>query len=209
VSSHGLRHERGAAMVARVRLETAFALGDAAAGVVERAVAAALRLRQDDVRDDHDPRYLHPARTVLILLSDVGCRSVDTLAGAPFVDSVDAALAGGVEAALSAGGAVAAELCGAVPVPNGSVSEADASTELVEALISAPHDAALIALAERLDQVRHLQFRPELDWFAMHATAEHVYAPVARHLNPALGRRYDRWVEAFRRRLMGRSRTTS
>lgn len=195
-----LRWERGAAMVRRVRLETAMRLQDADAERVARSLTEALRVREDALDDDHDSRYLHPARTVLILLSDAGCHSADALAAACFVDGIDAALAPATPAVEAVAGSPSARLRDAVPLPASSQDHG----ELLEALVSAERDAALIALAEHLDQVRHLQFRPDLDWRRLHAGVEAVHAPAARHICPPLGRRFDRWADAFRRRLLTR-----
>jgi hypothetical protein len=191
--------ERAEAMVRRVSLETGFLLGEqrgAAAGIAA-AVAAALAARDAAVHDDHDPRLLHPARTVLILLSDAASRDADALAAAAFVDSVDGGLGPGLDALEAAAGAAARRVAEAVP--------ALARENALEALVTAPPAAAVIALAERLDHARHLHLRPDLAWHEFHAGVEAVCIPAAARLNPMLARRFERWAEAFRaRRLLRR-----
>ena len=62
---------------------------------VERLVAAyalGMGLRLVALRDDHDPRYLHPGRTVLVLLQDVGKLPVDALCAAAVHESEEAHL---------------------------------------------------------------------------------------------------------------------
>jgi hypothetical protein len=191
-----LRFDRGAAMVRRVRLEAGYRLPPDEVQRVARAVTEALRLREDAVSDDHDSRYLHPARTVLILMSDADCRIATALVAAPFVEGIDDALVAPIEVVEDVAGSAAARLRAAVPL-----ASPHADDTLLEALVCADHDAAVIALAEHLDQVRHLQFRPDLDWRALHAGVERVYVPAARRICPQLGRRFDRWADAFRRRL--------
>jgi (p)ppGpp synthase/HD superfamily hydrolase len=192
-----LRFERGVAMVRRVRLEAGFRLSPDEVERVARAVGEALRLREQAMSDDHDSRYLHPARTVLILMSDADCRDAAVLAAAPFVDGIDDALVAPSEVVGDVAGPAAARLRAAVPL-----ASTHADDTLLEALVAADHDVAVLALAEHLDQVRHLQFRPDLDWRALHAGVERVYVPAAHRICPQLGRRFDRWAEAFRRRLL-------
>ncbi|CAN5632558.1 hypothetical protein BH23GEM9_BH23GEM9_05710 [soil metagenome] len=190
-------------MVERVRLEASGALGEGAGNRVAGAVADALRYRDDAVEHDHDPRYLHPARTVLILLSDVGCRSAAVLLAAAFADSVDRGLAPAIDASGDVLQTGAAALLHQVPFP-AEEDEDDEDGGLLERLVYVDDAVAVIALAERLDQARHLHLRPELDWHRFHAGIEAVYVPAARRFSPPLGRRFERWAEAFRRRLLPR-----
>jgi hypothetical protein len=188
--------ERAAAMLERVTLESIHHLCAAAAADVRRALGAALLHRDGRVADDHDPRLLHPARTILILLSDTSCRNPAVLAAAAFVDSVDAGLAPAAAAAEAVLGGDAAALLCSVPLPGVPGGE-DA---LLERLVCAEPDAALIAVAERLDHARHLHLRPELPWRELHAQVQDAYAPAAARLCPPLARRLERWAEAFRAR---------
>jgi hypothetical protein len=183
-------------MVERVALEAAAAVGAGASGVVRDAVEAALQHRDGRLDDDHDPRLLHPARTILILLSDTDCRSACVLAAAAFVESVDRELAASPLALLRCAGRDAMAIAAAAPLPAGDDDEM-----LLERLVTSGEDAALAALAERLDQARHLHLRPELPWRSFHEGIERVYVPAAHRLSPALARRFERWAEAFRRRL--------
>jgi hypothetical protein len=190
--------QRASAMVERVGFETVRAIGAGGATIVTAAVEAALVPRDRTIDDDHDVRALHPARTVLILLSDTDCRDAAVLAAAAFVETLDAALTAPRSSLAMTAGADAVRLLHQVPVP-GHDREL-----LLELLVSAEPDAARMALAERLDHARHLHLRPELDWDALHREVEEVYLPVAQRVSPPLARRLDRWAEAFGRRLMVR-----
>lgn len=191
--------ERAAAMVRRVGVEAAARLGVQDAALVCDAVAAALACRDARIEDDHDTRCLHPARTVLILLADTTLRSPAALAAAAFVESVDADLVPPVAELERVAGANAAALLADVPV---YVADPE---QLFERVVSADEDAALIALAERLDHARHLHLRADLDWQAFHQGIRDVYLPSAARFSPPLQRRLDRWAEAFGRRLLYRS----
>jgi hypothetical protein len=191
-------------MVERVTLEAAFLLGQDAAARVRAATAAALALRDRAVGDDHDPRLLHPARTVLILLSDAGCRAADVLAAAAFVESLDGALRPPVAVLRRAAGPAAAALAANAPLPEEAGD--DLGDDLLERLVTCGEESALIAVAEFLDHARHLHLRPELDWPAVHGLAERAYAPAAQRIAPPLERRLRRWAEAFRTRRLLRGR---
>jgi hypothetical protein len=195
--------ERADAMLARVTLETSFHLGRDAAAIIRAAAAEALAPRDATVADDHDPRLLHPARTLLILLSDAECREQDVLAASLYIESVDVQLRPGRETLAAAAGAGAAELAAAVPLADAG----GGADDLLERLVSAPEAAAVIAVAERLDHARHLHLREDLPWAEFLGLIEEAYVPAARRLSPPLAHRLERWAEAFRvRRLLRRGR---
>ncbi|MEX1183308.1 MAG: hypothetical protein WEF86_08720 [Gemmatimonadota bacterium] len=182
--------ERAAAMLDRAAAEAAAVLTAADAARVRAALEVALRARTT-VFDVEDARSLAPARTVRILIADVAMRSADALSASAFVDSVDeAAPPSGI---LSDGAELLLEV---VPMP------ATAGDRLLEQLVSVHPDAALIAIAERLDQARHLHLRHELPWVAFHSGIRNAYIPAAYRLSPQLARRLDRWADAFARRLL-------
>lgn len=205
--------ERAARMVERVRLEASAVMPPDHAATVAGAVADALAVRDVLYADDHAPPLLHPARTVLILLSDAACHDADTLAAAAFFDSVpDAPLPD--PRRLGTG---AASILAAVPRPpsaahGGSGRDEDpgdvalgedfddAIDRLREELVTAPRAAALIALAERLDHARHLHMMTGAGSAAFLAGIERVYSPVAARLCPRIAQRLDRWALAYTRR---------
>ena len=181
-------------MLDRVSAEVLALAGAQTALTVRGALAQNLAMREPAVDDDHDPRYLHTARTIRILLADAACTDPAVLTAAAWLDTVDAALEPTDRSSL---GADAAALLAGVPRPQ----EGDL---LLEALLCAEPAAVLLAAAERLDQARHLHLRPDLDWPAFHAEVEMVYAPMAVRAAPLIGHRLGRWADAFRRRLLAR-----
>jgi hypothetical protein len=171
-----------------------------------RSAAHAALLRRDvQVHDDHDTRLLHPARTLLILMADTGCRDPGILVAASLAESVDAELRPDPRelGELEPG---ARTLADSVPASRGSEDE-DERALLLERLVSLDEAAAEIALAERLDHARHLHLRRDLPWRSFHREIEDVYLPLARRVSTPLARRLDRWAEAFGRRLLLRPET--
>lgn len=181
---------RAQSMLERVTIEARAVLSDADAAIVRGALAEALAPRDAQIEDDHDPRCLHPARTIRILIADGECRSVDALAAAAFVDTVDPLLAppAPVPALRS--------FVSAVPRPD---EDAD---ELLERIVTADGDVALVTLAERLDHARHIHLRGDIDRAAFHAGIRAVYIPAAQRFSARIARRLERWADAFERRLI-------
>lgn len=184
-------HERGVAMVERVRATVAHALGEESALVVAGATQRAINVRH--ALDPEGPVYLHPARSVLILVADTGLRDADALAAAALLETHHDRLAPDPAWAPTAR---TAEILASVPRP----AELDAD-ELREALIAADDGVRLVALAERLDHARHLRQYPQPEWLAMYEGIRDAYLPVAEWGGGLLGARYRRWATAFARRL--------
>ena len=162
--------------------------------LVVTAYRIALRPRIDHLSDVYHFDMLHPARSALILLENARCTEARVLAAAQVTETLLPQLRvapPNIDAAL--GPAVAA-LARAVPDP------ADEET-LVEKLVTADNDVALIALAERLDHARHLHMRDAGGWRAYFEQTVSVYVPLAQRINEELHRRYDRWAQAFAKRL--------
>ena len=179
-------------MAERVRETVARAAGAAAAVTVEDAVLHALRARHG--LDPKDVRYLHPARTVLILVDDAGVRDADVLVAGALLESRHPGLA----AARAAGTTRAQGILAAVPLPGG-----DAEL-LRERLVTADADARLIAVVERLDHARHLHQYPQGEWQPAYRELEAAYLPVAEWIGGPVGARFRRWADAFARRLRAR-----
>ena len=165
------------------RLETAGLAAADRARVLD-ANASALVHRLAVLEDEEHFEALHPSRTVLILLDDCAVVDADVLSLAPLVESEHGALrVASAEAAL--------------------VPTLDSSGELLtEDLVSAPVDVRTVALAERLDHARHLHLRDRSAWVAFHQTIAETYAPIAGRTHPQLARRFEWWLETFRRRFL-------
>ena len=192
---------RARAMAERV-IRTAHGSGTPPAGlaVLERAHALAMEPRLAAGIDDHDPDFLHPGRTALILLLDTGETRADVLAAAMLTETLRPKLkadAGRVPGALGAevGGRVE-EWLAEVPDPE--------AEDLAERLLLAGPEVQLVALAERLDHVRHAHLWPDPDARReVHALTEAVYARIAERVHSTLARRYARWCEMFERNHLG------
>lgn len=170
-------------------------IGERGVRSIEVALDAALAVRVARLDDDHDPAYLHPGRTVLILLEDVGIVDPAVLSAAALAETLQPELAAPapddpalVPASLA--------LLDEVPIP------ARDGERLLEHLVTASEGARLIALAERLDHARHLHLTDRSRWAAIHAETCEVYLPVAVRTDATLARRLRRWCDAFAERFL-------
>ena len=85
-----------------------------------------------------------------------------------------------------------AERVARVPLPD--------AEDLAERLLLAEPDVQLIALAERLDHLRHAHLWHDVEARrAAHASAARVYARIAERVHPTLARRYRWWCDMFER----------
>lgn len=145
--------------------------------------------------DDHHPLYLHPGRTVLVLLRDAGVTDADVLAAAALTESEDRAFRIGSEQVREVAGEAVAKLVSGIPLPG--------SETLAETLVMAGEPVRLVALAERLDHARHAHLRAaDAAWRkSLHEEVGAVYLPVAERTHPRLAQRYRHWWRVFGRRL--------
>jgi hypothetical protein len=190
----GLRAE---AMARRI-LRTADRLGmdDHGRSLLRRAFDIGMAPRLGRRLDDHHPDYLHPARTAVILMDDARVGRASVLATALVTETRDATLRAGTDAIRRLDPAVAA-LAAEIP-------ESDrADDRLLEVLVGLSPEAALVAVAERLDHARHLHLRDRGEWAAYHAITFAAYAPLARRTHPALAGRIEWWCTTFRQRFLG------
>jgi hypothetical protein len=180
---------------------------DDALALLDTCLTAALAARERAL-PEHDARFLHPARTVLILLDDANMIDPVALAAGALLDSDDPAWRGGGVLDPRADGVgpddlrtacrTALALCEAVPVP------ADAEEDegrLLEELVASPPDVRLLACAERLDLARHIHMVATPDPRRWLRQVTEVYAPVAWRTAPLLARRLERWAGACGSRL--------
>ena len=187
--------DRGTAMAASVvRTARSTGLDDDGIELLSRAHVLAMAPRTRQLGDDHHPQFLHPGRTVLILLRDVGVADAEVLSAAAVTESEDERLRVKLERVGRVLGNGVRSLVDRVPRPD--------SESLSESLVTAPANVRLVALAERLDHLRHAHLRvgDEAWQRSAHAQAESVYLPVAERTHPLLARRYKHWCRTFRRR---------
>jgi (p)ppGpp synthase/HD superfamily hydrolase len=166
----------------------------AALPALERAHALAMepRVRALDERA-HD--LLHPGRSALILLVDTGERSARALAAAMLVESERDELSVPMTRVVAALGGEVGERVADVPTPG--------QEDLLERLVTASPEVQRIALAERLDQLRHAHLWPDPERRRRaHEQALSVYAPVAERAHPTLARRYAWWCGMFARKYL-------
>lgn len=189
--------ERAEAMIRRLDRATRRAgLDESAVSHVGSALRLALGRRAALLSDDHHPQFLHPARTALILLEDLGVTDPRILAAGALAETIDLELALEPREIENALGPEIRSLVDQVPVP------ARAGDELVEALVIADEPVRLIALAERMDHARHLHLRPTHEWLAFHQLHCQVYLPIAQRTHPTLTRRYRWWCNMFQHRYL-------
>ncbi len=181
------------------RLEREMLRIGVAEGGVSRVLAAYRLAMEPRVAslDDHHPDFLHPARTVLVLLLDGGVRAEALLSAAALCETCRPGLAVPIEEAARRAGPEVGRLLGAVPTPDSS------GDELLEDLVSSPADVLLLAVGERLDHARHLHLASRTEWPSFHATACGAYAVAARRTGPRLAGRFAFWCRNFAERYLG------
>ena len=176
------------------RIARASGLTDPAIDLVSRAYALAMEPRR--ALDEHDPAYLHPGRSILVLLQDVGPLNATALAAAAVHESEDPRFRLEASAVRRELGDAVADLATSLPLPT--------DEDLVERLVTLDLGARLAALAERLDHIRHAHLRDDPAWWrALRDEVTVAWAPVAERTHPRLADRYRAWLRAISRRLGG------
>ena len=161
--------------------------------LIEGAFRAAMAPRLAVIHDDHHPDYLHPGRTAAILLDDVGLTEPVALAAACLVDSQRPELEASDSEVEAQVGQDVLDFRERVPRPG--------SERLLEDLLGSEPRVGLVALAERLDHLRHAHLWGDLETArAAHAEGSAVYLPVAERAHPLLTRRYRHCCHIFSRR---------
>ncbi len=162
----------------------------------------AMDLRGAFVVEEDDHRFLHPARSLLVLLQDGGERRPDLLAAAPLVESLEPDLLG--EVAAVAPEPIEAVLAGLPALPGGLGETAgpDAEARWLEELVLAEPGIQKLILSEALDQLRHLHLRPDGPFRnRILRRAEGILVPLAHRVGGALDRRMGWWWNRVGQRL--------
>ena len=174
---------------------TALVHGVEAAGrrLIEDAFRAAMAPRLAVIHDDHHPDYLHPGRTAVILLDDLGVTGPVALAAACLVDTRRPEIEASDSEVEDRVGRDVLDFRDRVPRPG--------SERLLEDLLGSDPQVALVALAERLDHLRHAHLWGDLETArAAHAEGSAVYLSVAERAHPLLARRYRHCCRIFSRK---------
>lgn len=160
-----------------------------------RAHALAMQPRVRQLDDDHHPSYLHPGRTVLILLDDVGLAEPTALAAGALHESREPALrVSRSEVRRALGNEVGDFLDGIAGLPRSAESR-------TEALVTSSRETQLVVLAERLDQLRHAHlWKNRNEEIQAYEEARSLYLPLSLRANVVLGRRYTWWCRNFERK---------
>ncbi len=171
---------------------TALAAGIDAEG--RRLVGAAFRVamtpRLAVIEDDHHPDYLHAGRCAIVLLDDVALFEPVALAAACLLDTRRPALEVSDEDVVAA-------VSGEVVAFRSLVPRAG-SERLLEDLLTQERAVVLVALAERLDHLRHAHLWGETgEARKAHEEASRVYLPIAERAHAVLARRYRHWCRTF------------
>ena len=154
---------------------------------ISAAHDAALSVRVELADDDHDPRFLHPGRSALVLLIDTEERDPRVLAAAMGIDSENPDWAPDV---ARFGDDEVRGLIAQIPLAG--------ADDLAERLWSAEPEACRAALAERLDHLRHAHLWPDLEERRRaHREAVSIYAPMAERTHPKLAHRFAWWCRMF------------
>jgi hypothetical protein len=187
------------------RLEGALASAGLAPKDSHLAIASfrmAMQLRGEFVAEEADHRFLHPARSLLVLLEDVGETRPDLLAAAPLMESLEPHLVR--EAPAGAPEPIRSVLAGLPRLPGGLGGTAgpDAEARWLEDLVVAEPGMQGLILAEALDQFRHLHLRPDGPFRnRILQRAEGVLVPLAQRLGGKLDRRMGWWWSRVGQRL--------
>jgi hypothetical protein len=185
--------DRARAMAGSVeRIARGVGLAEPEVDLVARAYALAMEPRR--VLDEHHPAFLHPGRSILVLLQDVGPLPAEVLAAAAVHESEEAGFRLNVSDVRRALGNAVADLGSSLPLPT--------DEDLVELLVTLDERARLAALAERLDHIRHAHLEENpARWRALRDEVSAAWAPVAERTHSRLADRYRAWLRAIDRRL--------
>jgi hypothetical protein len=182
---------RAAAMAERLAL-TARRAGITEAGVtrIVDAFSVAMLPRDQHLGAEHHPDYLHPGRTAVILMEDLGFADPLLIAAGTLLESLYPELsAAGTDAEAQA-------LVETIPTPTRD------GELLLELLLAADPSIRRIALAERLDHVRRLHLREPEGWHSLLRETTTIYLALARMTDHTLARRFEWWCRVFQERFL-------
>lgn len=192
----GVPDDRARAMAASVELAAAAGgLDPTSVDLLSRAHRLAMEPRLAALPDDHHPAYLHPGRTVLVLLRDVGALDGTTLALGALLETMDDGLRVSADVVRTR---LDPDLAGVLLTVPSSTDD-----DRVERLIALPEEIGLAVMAERLDQMRHLHLREELQpsWAGCVDEVRRIWLPLAERSGTKLATRFAHWERTFSKRM--------
>lgn len=186
---------RAEAMSSSVLAEAAAAgVDEAGRRLLREALDLAMAPRSARLLDDHHPAFLHPGRTVLLMLREGGVRDPVALAAGALHESRDADLRVPADRVTDLGAGAVRDALPQLPPPD--------DPRLAERLVTLPPGPLVAVLAERLDQLRHEHLRePVVPWPELLEQTRLVWHPVAARAAPEMARRYAHWLRVFARRV--------
>jgi hypothetical protein len=188
-----MEEDRGEAMALRLeRAARRASLADHALRLAD-TFRAVLRQRAAVIPEPHDPDFLHPGRTALVLLEDLQIKDPDLICAALLHDSERADFR--LDEARRIAGPHAAALAAGLPRANDDENR-------LETLVGLDHDRLLLTIAERLDYARHLHLRHRDTWLPFHRQIGHADLPAAARAHPRLAWRLQWWHDNFARRFL-------
>ena len=155
--------------------------------MIARVHEVAMAVRDLRAENEHVPEYLHPGRSALILLQDLGETDPVALAATLIVDSM---WADWTPTDQEVDDERLSEIRRSVPMSG--------AEDLAERLVVADERVRRVALAERLDHLRHAHLWEDRGQRRRaHEEALSVYAPIADRTHADLSRRYAWWCRMF------------
>jgi hypothetical protein len=154
---------------------------------------------------DQHPAFLHPGRTVLILLGDLDETDPRLLSVGALAESRDLDLQLSPDVAREAlrGEEGAFELWAGLPSirwrdganPSDSDANPDTDAALLEELVLAPQEVQRVAMAEALDHLRHAHlWESAAERKRAADLAREVFEPLSSRVHPTLERRLRWWL---------------
>jgi hypothetical protein len=192
------------------RLQGSLAEAGVPAGVQEAVVGSfsqAILLRGQRGIGEFDPRFLHPGRTVLILLEDAQVKEPHLLCAAPWLDTWEPTNPPEPKAWPPPPEPAVRQVLARIPLLSeglGGARDPGEESAWLEALLGLEAPLLALTLAETLDHLRHLHLRAKEDPSRARAAAraEEVFLPLSERLGETLARRFRWWCGRVGRQLL-------
>ena len=167
-------------------------------GALLRAYEVARVRHARQTRDEGTPYIVHPLRVALTLIEDTGSTDVTLIAAALLHDTLeDTNLT--FKELLDQFGDDIAEVVRTLTKPKG---KSDLESKYLGGILRAPLGTRLVKVADRLDNVRSLQFTPRLGKIVRYVYETRAeFLPLARQTHPLLAEHLEAALEVVERNL--------